>query len=530
MSQLPHLSDPPASDTRPDYDVVVVGGGFAGGSVSTLLRRWLPDARILVVERTETFHRKVGEATVEISGFFVQRVLGLSDHLARRHLPKHGLRYWFSDRDDRRLEEMTEVGPLDLPDLPSFMLERPVLDAHLLDLARQEGAEVVRPAKAIDIDLGWPRSTVRFEAADGPRTVSTRWVVDASGRRSFIARQLDLHRKVDKHPTSAIWARWSGVADLDGCDVQGGDPRRPKMPSITAARRLATNHFCGYGWWCWMIPLAGGQTSIGLVWDKTLYDPPGATLRERYENFVRSTPGLRELVVDGDIVGDDFMALAHLPFTTERYADRGWALIADAAAFLDPFYSPGLDHAAISIYATSKLIESDLRGELSATGLDAALAEHNERFERSYDRWLEALYVGKYELFGDAELTRCAFLFDTAMYYLGVVTPVYRNMDELANPVFGVPVWQATAAFRFMQFFNRRMRKLARFRRRVGTYGQRNAGQKHYSSAFGLGRGSIPPLRTALGIWLRIEWEHWRHRRRHGRLDLSEPVRQPASA
>ena len=117
-------TQPADSATRDAYDVVVVGGSFSGAGFATLLRRWRPDCRLLVVERAAAFTHRAGEATVEMSSCFLHRVLRLNDHLAREHLPKHGLRYWFSDGGDRRLAEMTEVGPRELPRLPSFQLDR----------------------------------------------------------------------------------------------------------------------------------------------------------------------------------------------------------------------------------------------------------------------------------------------------------------------------------------------------------------------------------------------------------------------
>ena len=117
------------------YDAVIIGGGFAGGASALLLKRARPDARILILERTTTLSRKVGEATVEISGYFLHHVLGLYDHLSRFHLPKHGLRYWFTDGPERRLDEMSEVGGRELPLLPAFQLDRARLDQHLLDKA-----------------------------------------------------------------------------------------------------------------------------------------------------------------------------------------------------------------------------------------------------------------------------------------------------------------------------------------------------------------------------------------------------------
>lgn len=535
----------PDSSTGTDYDVVLIGGGFAGSSTALLLRRWLPEARILIAERGERFERKVGEATVEVSGYFLYRVLGLYDHLSRHHLPKHGLRYWFScpeSAGETSLFDLTEIGSRNMPDLASFQLDRPTLDQHLLDTAAAEGSEVLRPAKVLRAEADesegsgtgpnhsdWPIHTVEIETPDGTRSVRTRWVIDASGRQSFLARKKDLHRRVDRHPTASIWARWKGVRDLDGPAVVGGDPRAPKLPAVSASRRLATNHFVGYGYWCWVIPLSNGNTSIGLVYDKNLYEPPeGADLRQRYEAFVRSAPGLRDLVADAEIDASDFMALSHLPYRSERYMGEGWALVADAAAFLDPYYSPGLDHAAISIYATARIVEGHLSGRLAGDALADRMRVHNEAFLRSYDRWLDALYVGKYELMGDADLLGAAFQVDTAFYYLGVVTPVYKNLDTLANPVFGVALPQATWAYKLARAFNRRLRRLARFRRRVGTYGKNNLGGHRYSRSFGLGpAAAVRPFARGLRLWLGAEWERFVYRLRHGTVDESEPVPAP---
>ena len=537
MSADPHSHDPNAHTTAArsehpvDYDAVIIGGGFAGSSTALLLRRWLPSARILIVERSQRFERKVGEATVEVSGFFLHRVLGLYDHLSRHHLPKHGLRYWFSDGGDRGLEEMSEVGPQEMPHVPSFQLDRHVLDQHLLETAAEEGCEVLRPGKAKAVEFGWPSSTVTLSSTDGDREVTARWVLDGSGRQSFLARKLGLRVEVDDHPTAALWGRWNGSLDLDSDDVLGTDVRQPRLEPVAASRRLATNHFVGYGFWCWVIPLSGGQTSIGVVYNKELYQPPGdGTLRERYERFVRETPGLRELVEGADIAGDDFMALRHLPYTAEKYMGRGWALVGDAASFLDPYYSPGLDHAAMSVFATARLVEKDLRGDIGGDELQAAVDLHNSDFTGSYRRWLEALYLGKYELLGDADLVRCAFLVDTALYYLGVVTPVYRDIEALGNPVFLPSVPQSAIAWKTMRLINRRLVTLARFRRRAGLYGERNLGFRSFSSPFGLGpAAALRPLRTAAGIWLRLEWQHWTHRLRGKGRDVDMPVPEPSA-
>jgi flavin-dependent dehydrogenase len=506
---------------------VVIGGAFSGAATALLLRRLVPGCRVLVVERQERFGRKVGEATVETSGMFLTRVLGLYDHLVRTHLPKHGLRYWFSDRPGRRLEELSEVGPMKVSALPSFQLDRSKLDEHVLATAQAAGAEVARPAKVTAVDLGWPESRLIVDDAAGKREVTARWVIDASGRQTFLARRLGLVEKVERHPTGAAWARWKNVADLDSPAIQGPDAAQPRLPPVNAARRLATNHFCGYGWWCWVIPLGDGDTSVGIVYDRRLFRwPTEGRLADRFRHFVTTQiPGLDELLAPATMDETDFLAYASLPYRSRQYMAKGWALVGDAGAFLDPYYSPGLDHAAMSIWATVAMVRRDLAGELAAEALDAAVARHNDEFYRSYDGWLDALYTDKYELMGDAELLTAAFLFDTGMYYLGVVLNIQNDFSLLASPAFGPDERSTRIALWTMRTFKARLVELARFRRAVGTYGKRNLGWRLYPTRFDVTRQrSIDLVKEGLGIWWGVEKEYLKHRLLlRGRVDLAPP-------
>ena len=79
-----------------DYDVVIIGGAFSGAAAGLLLKRKRPELRVLIVEKSEVFDRKVGESTTEVSSCFMTRVLGLSTYLGHEQLAKQGLRMWFA--------------------------------------------------------------------------------------------------------------------------------------------------------------------------------------------------------------------------------------------------------------------------------------------------------------------------------------------------------------------------------------------------------------------------------------------------
>lgn len=497
------------ADTHsPDqYDVVIIGGAISGASTAVLLKRWRPELRLLIVERGEAFDRKVGEATVEISSLFLTRALGLYDHLLRNHLPKHGLRYWFSSEPGRPFTEMSEVGLGTIPQLPSFQLDRSVLDQHVLDLAGELGVEILRPAKVKDVELNGSSNQVVIEADGSSRTVQSRWVVDASGKTAYLSKRLGLWEKNEDHQTSAVWARFRGVKDMDGKGVLGPDPRSPEMPYLRCARRLATNHFCTRGSWTWLIPHSSGMTSVGTVFDKRLFElPPGESIRERFLEFVRRSSGLCDLLEGAALDEDDFRTYEHLSYHTRQYMDDGWAIVGDAAAFIDPYYSPGLDHVAYSAYGSARIIEENLSGKLGAAGLALAMRKHNEEFARSYDRWFRGLYLNKYEIMGDAELCGAAYLMDTAMYFLGKVGRTAKDVEEYRHPLLGLDTPGQRVAFKLLQFYSGRLVKLARARRAQGTYGKRNGDLRCIAKDFGVGDTPLSaPFRTGIKLWLGAE-------------------------
>lgn len=483
------------SDSR--YDVVILGGAFSGAAAAVLLRREAPQLRVLIVEKAAEFDAKVGEATTELSAMFLTRRLALWQHLESEHLPKEGLRYWFSNERVTSLYDASEAGGYLRSTVPSFQLRRDVLDEHLLKIAGEEGAEVLRPARAVDVELGEFDHAVTIDDANGKRSVSCRWVLDATGRVNFLGRKLGLIDRLDEHPIAAMWGRWQNVKHID--DVAARGPNEFAARNISS-RRLGTNHYMGFGYWVWFIPLGNGETSIGIVFDKRYLDLHQSRDRERdYTAFLKAIPAAAQLLEGATLRSEDLRFYGSLPYVTRQYMGRGWALLGDAAAFLDPYYSPGLDHAAFSIEATTDIVKRDAMGE----NIEAAIKEHNETFLRSYHRFFRAAYVDKYTYMGEHDLLAASFILDTAHYYIFVVTPAYRLMKKF----FWMPVLGPKPAFisyHLMSLYNRRFSRLALARRAAGEEGRRNNGRR-IKAFFDLGFAPYHMVLRGLRIWLFAE-------------------------
>src|SRR5256714_838261 len=269
-----------------DYDVVIIGGAFSGAATALMLKRKHPAARILIIEKTAEFDRKVGESTTELSSCYLTRILGLTNYLGHHQLAKQGLRMWFANRTDQPFDDCVELGAKYQARLPTFQVDRSTLDQHMLELAVATGCELQRPAKVTVLEIETNRSYVTYET----QRVSTRWLVDASGRAALLARKLGHFQPNLEHPINAVWARFTGVKDWDSYEWR--EKFRDYANACRTSRNWATNHLMGHGWWWLIIPLKGGDVSARIVYDSRIFKlAEGASLAERLRAHFVSHPG-----------------------------------------------------------------------------------------------------------------------------------------------------------------------------------------------------------------------------------------------
>ena len=345
-----------------EWDVVVCGGGLSGLTFTLMLLKEAPTCRIAVVERTERplpeACHKVGESSVELASHFYGELLGLSDYLDRSHLPKNGLRF-FAGNSRGPLAQRPEVGPPEFPIVPSYQLDRGRLENDLRAAVVDAGATLLEGRFVRDVTLTDPGGHRAF--LDDGRELAARWVVDASGRKRILSKKLDL-RTPSPARASAAWFRIRGRFEPQHLVPEG--ERAWHQRDIAGDRWLSTNHLMGPGYWVWLIPLATGYTSVGIVADHEHHAPGIFAKAERarawlHEHEPEVAARLEERPFEDFRTMPDYSYLTRKMISTDR-----WACVGEAASFLDPLYSLGGDFLAMSCCYTARCIADDLRGEL----------------------------------------------------------------------------------------------------------------------------------------------------------------------
>ncbi|WP_369212142.1 NAD(P)/FAD-dependent oxidoreductase [Streptomyces flavofungini] len=403
--------------TAPDhYDVVILGGGAAGLTLALHLRRARPGIRVLVAERQkhpvpEAAH-KVGESTVEIAAHYLRDGLGLGAHLETEQIRKFGLRMFFSGQDNKDIAERVELGSSVFPPLATYQLDRGRLENELGAVCAREGIDFVPGARVLEVALSADHAPhhVQLLTATGERGVRARWIVDATGRSHFLRRRLGLRKDVG-HKANAAWFRVAHPIDLG----TWSDDEEWHARLREGRRELSTNHLMGPGYWVWLIRLASGSISIGIVAEDATHPFEGFNTLDRALDWLdEHEPQCAAEVRRHQDEIQDFRVMRDYSYSCEQVYDgpARWCMTGESGVFLDPLYSPGLDLIAISNGLVTDLVSRSLDGE----DVTVRAAVHDALYRRVTDMWL-AVYENQYALMGHARVMVSKVIWDTAFYW-----------------------------------------------------------------------------------------------------------------
>jgi 2-polyprenyl-6-methoxyphenol hydroxylase-like FAD-dependent oxidoreductase len=417
------------------FDVLILGGGYAGGALALHLSLHMPELSVAVVEpnpKPPRYAHKVGESSLSPQGTYLVQWLGLEQYLHQAQVEKFGARYFFGDTTGPFVER-PEVGARHaVAEYPiyEFQVDRGKLEYDLRQMVSERGVTWLT-YMATDVQLGQGDAlhTVQIQdrANGAKKTLRTRWVVDASGRRRLLHRSR--HATVSQTGRcSAAWFRvmgWIDVADfVPATEVAWHERVAPKHPrGIPFGRVNSTTHLCGTGYWVWLIPLPDDGMSVGIVAEEAiipfeLYNTP-----ERALDWLAANEPYVFAAVE-NLEWLDFRTMRRYSYPANDFvsAER-WALIGEALGFSDPFYSPGGDMISLANLIVVETIRRERNGTIDE--------ETCQRLTASVRRILAIITDGIqsiYPCLGASRVAGAHVIWD----FLSLVTPMFlviRNFN-----------------------------------------------------------------------------------------------------
>jgi flavin-dependent dehydrogenase len=340
------------------HDVIVIGAGPAGSTAATLLAR--QGFSVVLLERERFPRFQIGESLLPYNNDVFNR-LGITEELAATFLPKYGGEFVTADGLKRTIFRFDLT--LDEPYRRSFQVKRSEFDLLLMRMARESGVTVREQVTVKDVDLS-KEDRALLTTATGER-LEARFVIDASGHGSVVGQRVARRTEVHSLKKVALFAHYSGVPRDEGRN--GGN-------TVIVILRDA---------WFWLIPLSDELMSVGLVVDRDHLVNCGLTPEELLARTIALTPVVAARMQHAERLTTVY-ARKDFSYRMDTLAGPNFALVGDAAGFIDPIFSTG-----VLVAMHSATIAADAVGERIRRGSMTALRNYERKTQRAIDKYLQ---------------------------------------------------------------------------------------------------------------------------------------------
>ncbi|HTX25318.1 MAG TPA: NAD(P)/FAD-dependent oxidoreductase [Steroidobacteraceae bacterium] len=332
-----------ASERR---QIVVIGAGPAGSIAAALLRRHGRD--VLVLERQRFPRFSIGESLL----------VHCLDFVAEAGMIEAVDCAGFQYKNGAAFSRGEQYGEFDFCDsftpgrVSTYEVERAPFDKLLADEAQRQGVEIRYETEIVAVQCGRGRAEVTARAAggscagDGGAVIEADFVLDASGFGRTLPRLLGLERPSAFPVRHAMFTH---VAD----HISGEGFDRNKI--------LITVHPQHRDVWYWLIPFSGGRASIGVVARKEFFAGYRGSVSERLRGIVNEDRRLARLLAQAEWDTPAREIGGYSANVTAMHGP-GFALLGNAAEFLDPVFSSGVTIAMRSASMAVHVLERQLKG------------------------------------------------------------------------------------------------------------------------------------------------------------------------
>jgi flavin-dependent dehydrogenase len=345
-------------------DVVVIGGGPAGSTISSILSQ--RGVKVDLYER-EVFPRfHIGESLIPETYWVLKRIGMLDKMKASPFVKKFSVQFVNAAGKESAPFYFHDNKPHECSQ--TWQVIRSEFDMMMLNHAAELGATVHQPARVNEVLFDGDRAVgVRVQDADGKsKTVMAKVVVDASGQSTMLQNKLKLRTWDPILNKGAIWSYFEGSYR---------DTGRDEGATIV----IQTGNKKG---WFWYIPQHDNTCSVGVVAPFDYLFKGRGSHEEVFNEEVEACPGVKRRIENAKrVVG--FFATKDYSYRSKQAAGDGWVLIGDAFGFLDPLYSSGVLLALKSGELAGDAIADGLaKGDTSA----AQLGAWSDKFNKGVDR------------------------------------------------------------------------------------------------------------------------------------------------